>query len=195
MYPCSALLQGRPSRSAHKSQSFFSPSLLGFGIQLRAKGTSRGGACTYTVESISAFCHDRRPFRGGRQVRHEPPEWVGRTEQAGLRVEEVGRRRGGYAKKKKTRYYHRCFGHRAVNTPLATSPCLVSWPALLVVSRTLRSRRRRAASLDTNILSFPPPPGSQGVVSQAIPPTSHTLHIIPCNLLHPQLHCIIHLYT
>lgn len=26
MYPCSALLQGRPSRSAHKSQSFFSPS-------------------------------------------------------------------------------------------------------------------------------------------------------------------------
>lgn len=50
------------------------PSLLGFGIgiQLRAKGTLRGGACTYTVESISAFCHDRRPFRGGRQVRHEP---------------------------------------------------------------------------------------------------------------------------
>lgn len=38
------------------------PSLLGFGIgiQLRAKGTLRGGACTYTVESISAFCHDRR---------------------------------------------------------------------------------------------------------------------------------------
>lgn len=25
--------------------------------------------------------------------------------------------RGGYAKKKKTRYYHRCFGHRSVNTP------------------------------------------------------------------------------
>ena len=118
----------RPTNSAHKSHPFLVPSPLGLDIQLRAKGTLRGGACTWTPSRVSATTD--APSRV--VVRCATNPRLGRAYRPRGLSSGSGQKKSNVStqKKENTPLSPRVRASICQHPPLAPVPCVVSWPAL-----------------------------------------------------------------